>query len=48
MIDWAVMQDPFGNEFCPVDALSEEQAQAAMQADADSDHEWRVAAGLTR
>ncbi len=46
-IDWAVMQDPFGNEFCLVSDLTEEQSRAAMAADAESDHEWRRAAGVT-
>ena len=43
-IDWAVMQDPFGNEFCLVDPLTDEQARAAMAAAAHTDHEWRAAA----
>lgn len=48
IIDWAVMQDPFGNEFCLVQALSEEQSEAAMAAtDASTDQEWRAAAGQT-
>jgi len=47
IIDWAVMQDPFGNEFCLVDTLTEEQSRATMQADANTDQEWRAAAGLT-
>ena len=47
LIDWAVMQDPFGNEFCLVDNLTREQSVAAMQSDATTDHGWRVAAGLT-
>ena len=47
IIDWAVMQDPFGNEFCLVDELTEEQSAAAMNADAHTDHEWRLAAGVT-
>lgn len=46
-IDWAVMQDPFGNEFCLVWPLTQEQAEAAMVADATTDREWRVAAGVT-
>lgn len=49
LIDWAVMQDPFGNEFCLVDNLTLEQSQAAMSAfDATTDLEWRLAAGVTR
>lgn len=47
LIDWAVMQDPFGNEFCLVHELTEEQSYAAMNAAASTDHEWRVAAGQT-
>jgi catechol 2,3-dioxygenase-like lactoylglutathione lyase family enzyme len=47
VIDWAVMQDPFGNEFCLVYELTKEQSKAAMDADASTDHEWRVAAGQT-
>lgn len=47
-IDWAVMQDPFGNEFCLVDDLTEEQSRAAMSVGFDrTDREWRSAAGLT-
>ena len=46
-IDWAVMQDPFGNEFCIVEMLTEEQSQAAMASGASTDHELRVAAGVT-
>jgi hypothetical protein len=47
-IDWAVMQDPFGNEFCLVIDLTPEQSEAAMAAvDASSDAEWRIAAGVT-
>ena len=47
IIDWAVLQDPFGNEFCLVDPLSEEQSKASMEANATTDHEWRLAAGVT-
>ncbi len=46
-LDWAVMQDPFGNEFCLVRRLTEEQARAAMAANATNDHGWRIAAGVT-
>ena len=42
------MQDPFGNEFCLVDSLTDEQAQAAMTAVAHTDDEWRTAAGAAR
>jgi catechol 2,3-dioxygenase-like lactoylglutathione lyase family enzyme len=46
-IDWAVMRDPFGNEFCLVDDLSELQIEAvkrATEAGASTDEEWRAAA----
>ncbi|MFP3883804.1 MAG: VOC family protein [Actinomycetota bacterium] len=50
LIDWAVMQDPFGNEFCLVSVLTTEEsravAQAGEQGDGD-DHHWRVVAGRT-
>lgn len=47
-IDWAVMQDPFGNEFCIVERLTPEQQAAAIASDATDDHALRVAAGKTR
>lgn len=50
IVDWAVMQDPFGNEFCLIDRLSERQRQAVIAAaeeGAETDHELRVAAGVT-
>ncbi len=48
LIDWAVMQDPFGNEFCLVDELTTEQAHAAMAAsEATTDRQWRIAAGVS-
>ena len=50
VIDWAVMQDPFGNEFCLVDDLTDKQSDAAVRAaqrGATTDHQFRVAAGLT-
>ena len=49
-LDWAVMQDPFGNEFCLVSELTETEATAviaAARAGASTDHEYRVAAGRT-
>jgi predicted enzyme related to lactoylglutathione lyase len=49
-IDWAVMQDPFGNEFCVISALTPDESQAVAAAgDASSgdDHLWRVVAGRT-
>lgn len=50
VIDWAVMRDPFGNEFCLVSALSDEESQAVQRAGDEGtgdDHYWRVAAGRT-
>lgn len=50
-IDWAVMQDPFGNEFCLVSLLSREEQQAvteAGQAGPGHDDHWRAAAGRAR
>jgi catechol 2,3-dioxygenase-like lactoylglutathione lyase family enzyme len=47
-LDWAVLQDPFGNEFCLVTELTEDEARAALDAyarGATTDHEFRVAAG---
>lgn len=47
-IDWAVMTDPFGNEFCLVSDLTEEEVHAIERAtEASSDEEWRAAAGRT-
>jgi predicted enzyme related to lactoylglutathione lyase len=49
--DWAVMCDPFGNEFCLIDQLSKSQRRQVLEA-AESgvtdDQELRVAAGVTR
>ncbi|MDQ4052076.1 MAG: hypothetical protein M3237_05170 [Actinomycetota bacterium] len=50
-LDWAVMRDPFGNEFCLVTILSREQARAVLDAAADGpgdDQHWRAAAGRLR
>jgi len=47
-IDWAVMRDPFGNEFCLVTVLSQEQREAVLDAAAEGsgdDRRWRAAAG---
>lgn len=48
VIDWAVLQDPFGNEFCLVRVLAQTEVAAVQQAAAegtgDDDH-WR---GLSR
>lgn len=49
VLDWAVMRDPFGNEFCLVTILSREQARAVTEAGRDGDvddHRLRLAAGL--
>lgn len=47
-IDWAVMQDPFGNEFCVIAVLTPDQVRAVEGAarigPGDDDH-WRAAAG---
>ncbi len=48
VIDWAVMTDPFGNEFCLVSPLSDEEARAVEAAsDVSTDEGWRAAAGRT-
>lgn len=50
VLDWAVMRDPFGNEFCLVTVLTEEQSQAVVDAaahGAGDDSRWRAAAGRT-
>ncbi len=48
VIDWAVMRDPFGNEFCLVSPLVREEAAAVEAAgQAATDREWRAAAGRT-
>ncbi len=44
-IDWTVMQDPFGNEFCIVEMLTPDQSAAAMSAGMADDHALRVAVG---
>ena len=47
-IDWAVMRDPFGNEFCLVSELTREESAAVEAAGhASTDPEWRAAAGRT-
>jgi hypothetical protein len=50
-IDWAVMQDPFGNEFCLVSPLSRDESLAvarAGEAGPATDDHWRYAAGRAR
>jgi len=50
VIDWAVMQDPFGNEFCLVRVLAPAEraalALAAEEGPASDDHWRRVAADV--
>ena len=49
IVDWAVMQDPFGNEFCLIDRLHRQQIElvmAAADAGVVDDHALRVAAGI--
>ena len=50
LLDWAVAQDLFGNEFCLITHLSPDQVHAVEEATArgdGDDHHWRVAAGRT-
>jgi predicted enzyme related to lactoylglutathione lyase len=51
LIDWAVMQDPFGNEFCLVRELTRTERKAlhaaAEQGPADDAH-WRAVARAAR
>lgn len=50
VIDWAVMKDPFGNEFCLVSNLTREQTQKVLDAAAKGitgDQAWRSAAAVT-
>lgn len=44
-IDWSVMQDPFGNEFCVISVLTAAESQAVAHAAAGDDHHFRAAAG---
>ena len=46
-IDWAVMQDPFGNEFCLITVLSTDAVQAVEALGEADDHLLRAAAGRT-
>ena len=49
VIDWAVMVDPFGNEFCLVSELSDEEKSAVEATTAAATVQaWRAAAGRTR
>lgn len=47
-IDWAVMQDPFGNEFCLVSVLTSEESLAVAHAAPGDDDHYRAAAGRAR
>ena len=50
VIDWAVMKDPFGNEFCLVSELTSQEADrvlGAVEGADGTDRYWRVAAGRT-
>jgi predicted enzyme related to lactoylglutathione lyase len=48
VIDWAVMTDPFGNEFCLVSELTDDESKQVRQAtNATTDQQWRAAAGRT-
>ena len=47
LIDWAVAQDPFGNEFCLVRALSKAEREAVAEAgrlSSGDDPHWRAVA----
>lgn len=44
-IDWSVMQDPFGNEFCVISVLTPEESLAVAHAAPGDDDHYRAAAG---
>jgi predicted enzyme related to lactoylglutathione lyase len=44
-IDWSVMQDPFGNEFCVISVLNAQESRVVAHAAPGDDHHLRVAAG---
>jgi catechol 2,3-dioxygenase-like lactoylglutathione lyase family enzyme len=44
-LDWAVMQDPFGNEFCVISVLTPEESAAVAHATPGDDEHYRAAAG---
>lgn len=46
-LDWAVMRDPFGNEFCLVSVLTPEESAAVAHAAPGDDQHYRAAAGRT-
>ncbi len=50
-LDWAVMRDPFGNEFCVITVLTPEESRAVEEAAKNGpgdDSLWRAVAGRTR
>ena len=47
-LDWAVMQDPFGNEFCLISLLTPEEIRAVAHAAPATDDGYRAAAGRTQ
>lgn len=50
LLDWAVLRDPFGNEFCLTTLLTREQSEAAAALPPDrwtNTHALRRAAGVT-
>jgi len=44
-IDWSVMQDPFGNEFCVISLLTPDESLAVAHAAPGDDDIYRAAAG---
>jgi len=49
-LDWSVMQDPFGNEFCVLNVLAPSEVDAveeAARSGPGDDRRWRTAAGRT-
>lgn len=47
-LDWSVMQDPFGNEFCLISLLTPDESLAVATAAPGSDEHYRAAAGRVR
>ena len=51
LLDWAVAQDPFGNEFCLVRVLGRAESEAVAEAGRHSDRDdahWRTVAARAR
>jgi hypothetical protein len=51
LLDWAVAQDPFGNEFCLVRVLSQPERDAVAEAGrlgSGDDRHWRTIASSAR